>query len=304
MMTFRRSTKPPHSTVVQSAIRAVHRPARCTRWRIAAPLVACLSISIGTAIPLGAQVTGWMGQGGLTTSGAQQGLESVRGAFSIALASPDASDAFDAERVRVRSEPVASALPVIVVAEGVPIQTLAERLTRIKAAVLAGMQQPQLEALRAYMEYAFPSLDRNVPVVGEWKGKQCTTPAFARELQQRVKALLTSLQRKGESGMLLVDLDLRSVPAGARVSLQAKGGGTVYRTVTAGTLRLFRGLYTYTAQQDGFDTDTSDLDLVSQPGTRLQCALRPTPAPSAPGISATPAGTSTGTCALVASDSQ
>ncbi len=247
--------------------------------RAAATVTALLTLAGLAASPAVAgaqtQTTSASAPKGGPGTGADRVAAAYRAGVALALARSRAS--LDSDRVVVR--PQGPGGPELA---GIPLDRLQRRLATIQLDLTAAFDGPELEGMRAYVDARFPSPSLDVPIVGAWQGRFCTTPAFAQGMMGRVGALVDRLDRAGAS--LLVDLTLRSDQPGATIVLQAPGGGRPHPGATNGTLRLYRGLYAYAVRQDGFADGAGDgIDLVDQPATTLRCTMRPlaaTPAPA------------------------
>lgn len=76
-----------------------------------------------------------------------------------------------------------------------------------------------------------------------------------------------------------IDLNIQSDPDRATFNLSTQAGGSAHETTTNDSMRVYRGLYSYSVQKTGYKPIVSSLNLVDDRGTELDCELVPVSRP-------------------------
>jgi len=149
-------------------------------------------------------------------------------------------------------------------------------LADAKRQTLAGLDGPDLEAMRLYVDQRFPTGEQLSVERFEWNPGGVVRADSVRALTGDVDRVYESLKAlKGIS----VDLRITSRPTEASVTVAAIT--KKLSATTDSTMSLFRGLYRYTVVKPGFKTVTGELDLVND-SRGLDCILNRDGQPDGP----------------------
>jgi hypothetical protein len=143
-----------------------------------------------------------------------------------------------------------------------------------KSTLLAGIAEgPELEALRAYIELAFPEIEPSVIRQFDAKDGAVVNVDLFYAVLQKVRAFV---EKMGALDPLSLNLTIQTKPLGAKVTIRPFLGTRTRGVLSDGEFRnLYRGLYVYTIERANYVALSGELDLVDDPRERLTCELVP-----------------------------
>jgi hypothetical protein len=150
----------------------------------------------------------------------------------------------------------------------------------IRGELIKGLERNELRGLQAYVREFFPrNTAQTLPVPRTLDTTCSVTPCPERLAEPgSVQALYGSVHefvdKVAAATAYRVSFRVRSKPSGARFSLQPLGGGFLTEIATDGRVgSLFRGLYRYTVQREGFKKVEATVNLVDNSPEELYCEL-------------------------------
>ena len=130
----------------------------------------------------------------------------------------------------------------------------------------------EFEALKGYVELKFPDIrDQDIRHFDWAPDAGVIDRATFNRVLADVRSFLTKIRSMAP---LALTLNVLTKPPGARISIMPVLGTRRHDTVTDGSfVNLYRGLYGYSIQKDGFDAVEGELDLVDDSRDLLLCVL-------------------------------
>jgi hypothetical protein len=156
-------------------------------------------------------------------------------------------------------------------APGISAKQLDNALHSATVEILNGIPGSELQPLRDFVSARAPSSADAILVACAFEGGECLSESAADSLWSRFTKVIGAARPKNPG--LQVDIDVETKPNGAKVELLRKDGQRERVGFAKTAFRVYRGLYDYRVTLNGYQSLTSELDLVEDPGTRLVCTL-------------------------------